>query len=67
MAVAPIAFANRTSRVNRSDFVTHQLRRTRVPDKPPITSAYAPDVEAVRVWLEEMIAAVSFTKLVVAI
>lgn len=42
-------------------------RRTRVPDKPPITSAHTPDVEAVRVWLEEMIAALSFTKLVVAI
>lgn len=47
--------------------MTHQLRRTRVPDKPPLTSAYAPDVEAVRAWLEGMIAAASFTKLIVAI
>ena len=45
----------------------HVTRPTRVSNRPPITPPHAPDIEAVRVWLEEMIAALSFAKLVVAI
>lgn len=50
-----------------SDFVLHVTRPTRVSDRPSITPPHAPDIEAVRVWLEEMIAALSFAKLVGAI
>lgn len=35
--------------------------------EPPITSAYEPDVDRVRAWLKEMIAAMRFVELVVAI
>jgi transposase len=34
---------------------------------PPITSPYAPDLAAVRAWLEKMIAALRFVEIVVAI
>ena len=36
-------------------------------DEPPNASPYAPDVVAVRAWLEEMIAAMSFAKLITTI
>ena len=34
---------------------------------PSITSPYAPDVEKVRAWLQEMIAALRFVEIVAAI
>jgi transposase len=38
-----------------------------VQNEPPTPSPYAPDVVAVRAWLEEMIAALSFAKLIATI
>src|SRR5580693_1101564 len=38
-----------------------------MPTEPSITSIYEPDVERVRAWLKEMIAAMRFVELVVAI